>query len=41
MDPNKFSMHLLNQLQAQSGKHITASAASVLITDTQVLQASI
>ena len=32
---------LLNQLNAQSGKHINASAASTLITDTQALQASL
>src|SRR5205085_12018574 len=32
---------LLNQLNAQSGKHINASAASALITDTQALQASL
>jgi len=32
---------LINQLNAQSGKHISASAASVLITDTQALQASL
>ena len=32
---------LINQLQAQSGKHITASAASALITDTQALQTSL
>jgi hypothetical protein len=32
---------LLNQLNAQSGKHISASAASTLITDTHALQASL
>jgi len=32
---------LINQLNAQSGKHITASAASALITDTQALQTSL
>jgi hypothetical protein len=32
---------LINQLNAQSGKHISASAATVLITDTQALQASL
>jgi len=32
---------LLNQLNAQSGKHISAAAASALITDTQALQASL
>ena len=32
---------MIHQLNAQSGKHITASAASVLITDTQALQASL
>jgi hypothetical protein len=32
---------LLNQLHAQSGKHITALAASALIADTQALQASL
>jgi hypothetical protein len=32
---------LLNQLNAQSGKHINASSASALITDTQALQAGL
>jgi hypothetical protein len=32
---------ILNQLNAQSGKHINASAASALITDTQALQLSL
>jgi len=32
---------LLNQLNAQSGKHIAPSAASVLISDTQALQTSV
>jgi uncharacterized repeat protein (TIGR01451 family) len=32
---------LLNQLNAQSGKHISASTANVIIVDTQVLQASL
>jgi hypothetical protein len=32
---------MINQLSAQSGKHITASAASVLITDTQALRTSL
>ena len=32
---------LINQLNAQSGRHISASAASVLITDTQALQTSL
>jgi hypothetical protein len=32
---------MINQLSAQSGKHITAPAAAVLITDTQVLQSSL
>lgn len=32
---------LLNQLRAQSGKHIKASAASVLMTDTKALQSSL
>lgn len=32
---------LINQLNAQNGKHITSSAASVLIADTQALQASL
>ena len=32
---------MINQLNAQSGKHITASAAAVLITDTQALQSSL
>ncbi len=32
---------MVNQLQAQSGKHITAPAAAILITDTQALQSSL
>ena len=32
---------MINQLNAQSGKHITAPAAAVLITDTQALQSSL
>lgn len=32
---------LLNQLNAQSGKHINPSAAGALITDTQSVQASL
>src|SRR5215475_9817291 len=32
---------LINQLNAQSGKHVSASAGSALITDTQALQASL
>jgi hypothetical protein len=32
---------LLNELRAQSGKHITPSAAAVLMTDTQALETSL
>jgi hypothetical protein len=32
---------LINQVQAQSGKHIKAPAAAILITDTKALQASL
>jgi hypothetical protein len=32
---------MINQLNAQSGKHVTAPAASVLITDTEALQSSL
>ena len=32
---------MINQLNAQSGKHITAPAAAILITDTQALQSSL